>query len=61
MTDDLPLRAADAAEDLIAAVDKVRGALERGDEIFESEWPGACMIAHGLLREVASRRAPSDR
>ena len=46
----------DAAEDLIAAVDYLKTALDNDKPIYESHWLGSLMVAHGVLLEVADSK-----
>ena len=44
----------DAAEDLVAAADYLKTALDAGEGVYESKWLGAVMAAHGLLLAAAN-------
>ena len=54
----LKQRAADAADDLIAAADYLKTALERGDGILESHWLDPLMRVHEVLEEISAQ--PDD-
>lgn len=51
----------DAAEDLAAAADYLKTALDAGEEVYESKWLGAVMAAHGLLLKAAELQNPESK
>lgn len=55
-----PPEAEDAATDLLAAADYLKGALDAGEDILESRWLEPVMAAHGALLDAATADTERD-